>query len=411
MGSCPICKTSANEEHPNGGDYRRVECRKCGKYQITGTALSMLKSRMAEKDKKAIARLSHATRLMASATDAEWPEINSVNLDDMLKSPLPTVDRQITNFLTWAAMQLGDDHLGIVELPDEDDLTGIVGTIDGARVDDLISRAESMGLVEFVPDNCIKIKSEGWARLEAPPAQKEGRTSVMPKTGDLGNATRRIKAHCNRCGGLTNSWVRAEHTVVGSDGPISWSDTFEILECCGCDTLSVRHKYWFSEWDDFDHDEYGQIIMRPGIKETYYPAPTVRTKPVWSDSISDGILRAVLEELYVALNAGLSVLASIGARTLLDRAGYLLLTSDPPGGFAGKLSELQKRGYISAQEKTTLEAVADAGNASAHRGYLPTAERLGHIVDIIENFLHRAFVLTSAAEEIRKSTPTRQKSP
>lgn len=74
------------------------------------------------------------------------------------------------------------------------------------------------------------------------------------------------------------------------------------------------------------------------------------------------------------------------------------------------MSALQSKGHISAQEKTTLEAVADAGNASAHRGYTRTAERLGHIVDIIENFLHRAFVLTGAAEDIRKATPARQKS-
>jgi hypothetical protein len=134
----------------------------------------------------------------------------------------------------------------------------------------------------------------------------------------------------------------------------------------------------------------------------------VRAKPDWSDIIADEVLRNVLEELYAALNAGLNVLASVGARTLLDRAGYLLI-GDPRGGFEGKLSALQTGGHISAHEKTTLEAVADAGNASAHRGYTPTVERLGHIVDIIENFLHRAFVLAGAAEDIRKTTPARQK--
>ena len=173
-------------------------------------------------------------------------------------------------------------------------------------------------------------------------------------------------------------------------------------------TLSVRREYWFSEWDDLDQDEHGQLVMRPGIKETYYPSPTVRAKPAWSDSIGDDVLRDVLDELYSALNVGLNVLASVGARTLLDRAGYLLI-GDPKGGFKGKLSALVAGDFISAQEKETLDAVADAGNASAHRGYTPTSERLGHIVDIIENFLHRAFILTPAAADIRKSTPARRK--
>jgi hypothetical protein len=408
MGFCPICKTSANLEQPNGGDYRRVECRKCGKYQITGSALSMLETRLPGNDKKAVARLSHATRLMFSITDAEWPEINSVNLDDMLKHPLPTIDRQMTNLLVWTAAQLEDDHLGAVELPDEEDLTGVIGTVDGRRVEELISRTESKGLIDFVPDDCICITTRGWTRLSATVAETREPMMAPPAAVAVAKVDRIIKAHCNKCRGLTNSWVRAEHTMTGNDGPISWSDSFEVLQCCGCDTLSVRQEHWFSEWDEMDYDEYGRMVMRPGIKEVYFPAPTVRAKPEWFDTIADEVLRNVLDELYAALNAGLNVLASIGVRTLLDRAGYLLI-GDPRGGFEGKLSALQTGGHIRAQEKTTLEAVADAGNASAHRGYTPTVERLGRIVDIIENFLHRAFVLAGAAEDIREATPARQK--
>lgn len=150
--------------------------------------------------------------------------------------------------------------------------------------------------------------------------------------------------------------------------------------------------------------------MIPGTKETYYPTPTVRAKPAWSDHIQDEVLRDVLNELYSALNSGLNVLASVGARTLLDRTGYLLI-GDPKGGFEGKLAALVECGFISAQEKETLDAVADAGNASAHRGYTPTSERLGYIIDIVENFLKRAFVLTPVAQQIRKSTPPRKTGP
>ncbi len=408
MGFCPICKTSANLEQPTGGDYRRVECRKCGKFQITSSALAMLPSRLSNEDTKAVARLSHAVSLMSTTTDAEWPEINSINLDDMLKQPLPSIERQMTNLLVWAAAQLGDDQLGTVELPDDDDLTAVIGTVDRQRVAELVSRTERDGLIESVPDDSIRITAKGWVRLQPPP---KGETVAIPSKSD---ATLRIdkiiKAHCNKCHGTKNSWVRADHSVIGSDGPIPWSHSYEVLQCCGCDTLSVRHEHWFSEWDQMDYDENGQLILRSGIKETYYPPPTIRTKPTWSDKIGDDVLRDVLDELYSALNVGLNVLASVGARTLLDRAGYLLI-GDPKGGFEGKLSALVTGDFISSQEKETLDAVADAGNASAHRGYTPTAERLGHIVDIIENFLHRAFVLTPAAEDIRKSTPPRRKGP
>jgi len=407
MGHCPICRTSVSHEEASGGDYRRVNCRKCGNFQITGSALAMLHSRLAKGDPKMVARLSYAVRAMSATTNTIWPEINSANLDDMLKQPLPSIERQMTNLLVWAATQLDDDHLGTVELPDENDLTAVVGTLDGERVEQLISRTEREGLIEFVPDNCIRITNRGRARLETPKVE----AVAIPSAPNATQAPDQItKAHCNKCHGLKNSWIRASHTAGGSDGPVSWTHRYDVLQCCGCDTLSVRHEHWFSEWDQMDYDESGQLVMRPGIKEAYYPAQTVRGKPIWSDSINDEVLRDVLDELYTALDAGLNVLASVGARTLLDRAGYLLI-GDPKGGFEGKLSALVNKGFISSQEKVTLDAVADAGNASAHRGYTPTAERLGHIVDIIENFLHRAFVLTSAAEDIRKSTPPRTKGP
>jgi Domain of unknown function (DUF4145) len=177
----------------------------------------------------------------------------------------------------------------------------------------------------------------------------------------------------------------------------------QTVQCCGCDKLSVRYEVWRSQWDEADFDEQGRPVTRRGVKVTYHPAQTVRAKPVWAEAVGDEILRDVLGESYSALNNGQRMLASVGARTLLDRAGHILI-GDVKGGFEGKRSALVVGGHISAQEKDSLDAVADAGNASAHRGYTPTAERLSRIFDIIENFLHRAFILAPAAAEIRKTT-------
>jgi hypothetical protein len=405
MGFCPICKTSANLEQPTGGDYRRVECRKCGRFQITGSALAMLESRL--NDAKSVARLSHATRAMSAKSGTEWPEVNSFNLDDMIKQSLPSVDRQMTNLLAWAATELDDDQLGSVELPDEDDLTAVIGTLDGQRVDDLISHTADVGLIRLVPDHSISITTPGWERLR-PAAKAETRSEAGAPVPVATKADPIVKAHCGVCHGDKNSWLRAEYTDKGGDGSASWSETYQTVQCCGCDKLSVRHEVWRSEWDEADFDEQGRPVTRRGVKVTYHPAQTVRAKPVWAEAVGDEILRDVLDESYSALNNGQRMLASVGARTLLDRAGHILV-GDVKGGFEGKLSALVVGGHISAQEKDSLDAVADAGNASAHRGYTPTAERLSRIFDVIENFLHRAFVLGPAAAEIRKTTPPRPK--
>lgn len=407
MGYCPICKTSSNLEQPTGGDYRRVECRKCGKFQITGSASAMLDSRL--KDAKSVARLSHATRAMSSKSEGEWPEINSFNLDGMIKQPLPSVDRQMTNLLAWAAVDLEDDQLGAVELPDEEELTAVIGTLDGQRVDDLISRAAEVGLIRLVPDHAVSITPAGWERIR-PASTLETRSDGGTPARVSTEAAEIVKAYCGVCHGEKNSWLRAEYTEKGGNGANAWSETYQTVQCCGCDKLSVRHEVWRSEWDEADFDEQGLPTTRRGAKVSYHPAQTVRAKPAWAEAIGDDTLRDVLDESYFALNSGLRMLASVGARTLLDRAGNILV-GDVKNGFEGKLSELAIAGLISQTDKEALGAVADAGNASAHRGYVPEAERLHHIFDVIENFLERALILTPAVAEIRKATPPRPKRP
>jgi hypothetical protein len=217
-----------------------------------------------------------------------------------------------------------------------------------------------------------------------------------------------LKAHCNTCGGERKAFRRATYRAEGSDDETSWSDTYDVLECCGCSSFTVRHAFWFSEWDEFDQDPItGQPRIVPGIKVVYWPPPTKRKKPEWADQLSDDVLRQVIDEVYQALNSGLIVLASIGTRTLLDRAMFLRI-GDPRGGFVGKLTLMVDRGHIGTEEKDVLEVITDAGSAAAHRGFTPDARTLETIVATVENFLHREFVLKTAAGAVRAATPPRR---
>jgi hypothetical protein len=406
VGVCPICKSPADVGRESIGDFTQYDCPRCGPYQITGSAKAMLPARLESDEAKARARLSHAVRVMGDAMPGDdWPEINSVNLDELVRKPLPSIERQTINLLRWAAKELGDDQLGVVELPDENYLAGIVGTIDASRADDLMSLARDEGMIELVPNNCISVTRMGWKAIEPVIATEEVKPKVAEaeKTSDVPKV---VKAHCNRCRGDRNAFVRATHTVSGSDGEVSWSDTYDVLECCGCGDMNVRHEHWFSEWDSIEQDSLGNMYMQHGVKTTYWPPPMKRQKPEWSGDISDDVLRTLFDELYVGLASDLLVLSTIGARTLFDRASFLQV-GDPPGGFAGKMQAMLDAGQISANEKEILEAMTDAGNASAHRGYSPTFEQLTSIVNILENYIERTYVLAEAADALRKSTPAR----
>lgn len=400
---CPVCKNPIQGGRDRDyGDKKQVLCPRCGPFEISGTALAMLASRI-HQDPLVSARLSHAIRSRTS--EDKWFFVSSANLDELAQNPLPGIPQQVQNLALWLKASLGDDRLGRVHCPPLEHLAGLIGAADGERIQRLIDHAVKEGIVERGPEmDVIGLSPEGWRMIEAP----EAKVVSKPQPADAKASSQIVKAHCNECGGERNAYGRASHTVNGNAGEVSWSDTYEVLECCGCSGLSVRHTFWFSEWDQFESDPLtGQPRLMPGTKVTYWPPPTKREKPKWIESLDDGVLRSVIEEVYQALNAGMIVLASIGTRTLLDR-GMFLRVGDPKGGFASKLDLMVERGHIGKDERGILEAITDAGSAAAHRGFAPNWKTLITIIEMAENFLHREFVLKTAAGEVRTATPARQ---
>jgi hypothetical protein len=186
----------------------------------------------------------------------------------------------------------------------------------------------------------------------------------------MGTDDRLIKGHCPRCGKGRNAFVRREHIVEHPDAGdgVSAADTGMILECCGCNIVYFRRDYWLSEWDEIDeHPVTGQRMLVRGIGTSYWPSPVKRTRPAWLSNIeaADRQLHALLEELYVALDSDLRVLAAIGARTAFDRASELLGV-EPALRFEEKLFKLGADGKISINEEETLQVLVDAGSAAAH---------------------------------------------
>src|ERR1019366_4552977 len=92
-------------------------------------------------------------------------------------------------------------------------------------------------------------------------------------------------------------FVRREHVVNGHDDEVSWSETVQILECCGCSELSVRKRSWFSEWDQIvEHPITGEPVMERGVQDQTYPPPLFRPLPRWIDKIEDDSVEDVLRE-------------------------------------------------------------------------------------------------------------------
>lgn len=208
----------------------------------------------------------------------------------------------------------------------------------------------------------------------------------------------REKAQCSVCGGITKHFLVAKRIHRGSEPidktvDVSWTTTYKMLECCGCETTHLNRTFSFSEWG-------------PGELEVEnFPPPISRRPPEWHSQLSK-VAEDLFKEVYAALHSDSSRLAVMGARTLLDI--FVNENIGDVGGFQQKLKELQTLGFVSERNRETLDAALDLGHAAAHRGHSPKPAQVNHVIDIVEN-LYQGRLLEIAAIDLRKATPPRFK--
>lgn len=202
---------------------------------------------------------------------------------------------------------------------------------------------------------------------------------------------------------ILSSVQRKGYHEVSPDFGISWENIYEVIECHECHHVIFRKRHWNDEAQWTHHTRY---------KDSYYPPIVSRPKPAWFDKLDDKF-QEVLEEVYIALDANTRFLAAFGARTALD-----LLIVDKigdVGSFQEKLKKLETDGYINSTDRELLDAVTEAGNAAAHRGYAPDEKLLNHVIDILESLFDKFYIkpdrdkeLLSKAKALKKRIPKRK---
>jgi Domain of unknown function (DUF4145) len=212
------------------------------------------------------------------------------------------------------------------------------------------------------------------------------------------------QSHCNKCGQETKHDVLMErkHSASEMVDPyqgfeVSWSTTYSMLECRGCEEVSLCRTTWCSEDDPMDE-------LSPG---TYFPPRVSRRKPAWMDRLSvPDEYECLLDEIYIALHADSRRLAAMGARALID--AYITRRVGDQGDFAKGLKKLVEENHIREAQREIVAAAVDAGNASAHRGHCPSVNDISAVIDIVENLIHNE-LLAEQAQTLRANTPPRPK--
>lgn len=220
----------------------------------------------------------------------------------------------------------------------------------------------------------------------------------------------KLKAQCNKCLGETNHillhkedqpWDEEfeQHTIHGGE-------TFNMVKCCGCDSVKLMHSSWFSEICD----HYG----RPIIDISYYPPAISRAEPKWLSEIGGIIpndemrfVRGLLKEIYSALHNDSRRLAAMGIRALIEH--MMILEVSDNGSFKKNLETFQRAGYLSDRQREIIEPILEAGHAAIHRGYEPSSEDVTTVIEITESLIETIYVHSQKAEKLKERVPRRRK--
>ena len=115
--------------------------------------------------------------------------------------------------------------------------------------------------------------------------------------------------------------------------------------------------------------------------------------------------RDLLLEVYEATQNGLSQLAIMGIRAVLEQA--MISKTGDDGTFRNHLEKFMELGYISLLQFDALDKVLEAGHATIHRSFKITKSELNCTLDIVEGVLAAIYIHPELIEELSKRIPAR----
>ena len=212
-----------------------------------------------------------------------------------------------------------------------------------------------------------------------------------------------VWAHCNSCTRQTRhellfvTSVRDDREVTApqwDDAGHIYLDTYELIQCLGCQTVTFRQTFVVEGYEDQTRTL------------TFFPPRVSRRLPKWKDDLAEP-LQDIINQVYAALHLDHSALALMGARAVVDM--IIIDKVGDRGSFQSKLQALQTEGYIGSRARNVLDAALDTGNAASHRGHNPPSGTVNEVMDIVENLLEAIYRHDGIAERLRASTPQRSR--
>jgi Domain of unknown function (DUF4145) len=208
------------------------------------------------------------------------------------------------------------------------------------------------------------------------------------------NLSNILKSDCRSCSTKTRHEVLHEVVQETNEEWCHEADTWQLVRCLGCHTISFRHRK--DDFDDYEEDHEGTV--RHVIDINVYPSVVANHRGLQATYYLPPLIRKVYGQTVKALSERATVLASIGLRACIEAVCNDLKLSG--ANLDKRIDQLYKAGHVSNGDKKRLHAIRFLGNDAVHEIKEPQSSELRIALEIVEHLLNTVYILERKARNL-----------
>lgn len=175
------------------------------------------------------------------------------------------------------------------------------------------------------------------------------------------------------------------------------TDSFQIMQCLGCDSISFRKCH--SDSEDFDYDEE-QNCTHYIERIEIYPSRVVGRHKLRQAHFLPFEVSRIYDETHAALCNKQPILGGIGIRALVETV--CKQKSAAGSNLEQKIDNLVAMGILTQGGAETLHSMRILGNKAAHEVKPHTEEILNLAMDVVEHLLNDVYILPAVTSNLPK---------
>ncbi len=205
-----------------------------------------------------------------------------------------------------------------------------------------------------------------------------------------------FEAACSNCEDKVTHQILEAIDTIWIEGDSSGWESYQIIQCQGCKTLSFCKESQLAEFKD----------IKPDTGETFYPRfwDFYPDKGDAKNSLTLShklpvIVEEIYDEIIHAFNARLFVVASLGIKAMIEGVcrNKRILKGAP---LSFKIEGLVDAGHITADGAKILHSLTDMGSKPTFEIMKLDARELRAAIEVIDHLIRGTYLIPELAKEV-----------